>query len=186
MTGPQSHTTGHWYLEPHGVSIIQADVSSPVLLASAVHQAPPPIPAIPVPELPVVVEPASHTQTVPVATPMITPIITNDNLQPLSVQRIHPATPTVAAGATIATRIAFYHAALFSPSISTWCDVIDARHLTTWPELTSAQVRRYLQTPAVTIKGHLDQNRSNQNSTKGPVPPTSTQDTAPGYHSHRH
>jgi hypothetical protein len=177
MTGPRSHTTGRWYLEPHGVSINQPDASSPVLLASADHQAPPPIPAIPVPKIPRVVEPASHTHIVPVATPMITPIITNNNVQPISVQSIHPATPTVAAGTTIATRVAIYHAALFSPSISTWCDAIDAGHLTTWSELTSAQVRRYLQTPAATIKGHLDQTRSNQNSTKGPVSPTSTQDT---------
>jgi hypothetical protein len=34
---------------------------------------------------------------------------------------------------TIAECIAFYHASLFSPVISTWCDAIDAGHFTTWP-----------------------------------------------------
>ena len=44
---------------------------------------------------------------------------------------------------TIAARIEFYHSALFSPALTTWCTALDAGHFTTWPELTSAQVRRY-------------------------------------------
>ena len=39
-----------------------------------------------------------------------------------------------------ATRVAFLHAACFSPAILTWCAAIDAGYFTTWPELTSAQV----------------------------------------------
>ena len=47
----------------------------------------------------------------------------------------------MAHNSNIADRVAFYHAAMFSPALSTWCDTIDAGHLTTWPALTSAQVR---------------------------------------------
>ena len=68
---------------------------------------------------------------------------------------------------TIAERIAFYHAVLFSPVVSTWCDAIDNGHFTTWPELTSAQVRKHLPKGSVPmIKGHLHQQRSNIQSTK--------------------
>jgi hypothetical protein len=179
MTGPTSHTTGLCYLETHGVSINQTDVSLPVLFDSSVHQSPPQIHAILVPHLPRVDEPAPITTVVPVATPTIAPTITNDDVQLVSFQHIHPATPTVAAGATIGTRVAFYHAALFSPAISTQCDAIDTGHLTTWHELTYSQVCRYLQTPLATIKGHLDQTWSKQNFTKGILPPISTQDTIP-------
>ena len=74
---------------------------------------------------------------------------------------------SVIANNTIAERIAFYHATLFSPVISTWCDAIDNNSFTTWPELTSAQVRKYLPDgSAATIKGHLHQQRSNLRSTK--------------------
>eukprot|EP00978_Attheya_sp_CCMP212_P035929 scaffold159185_cov28-Attheya_sp.AAC.1 len=62
---------------------------------------------------------------------------------------------------TIADRIAFYHATMFSPTISTWCRAIDAGHLTTWPELTSKQVRQHLPTSKAMLKGHLDQTRAN-------------------------
>jgi hypothetical protein len=44
---------------------------------------------------------------------------------------------------SVADRVAFYHAAMFSPPISTWCAAIDAGFLTTWPDLTSSQVRRH-------------------------------------------
>jgi hypothetical protein len=68
---------------------------------------------------------------------------------------------------TIAERIAFYHASLFSPVISTWCDAIDNGHFTTWPELSSAQVRKYLpHGSGPMIKGHLHQQRANLRSTK--------------------
>jgi len=38
----------------------------------------------------------------------------------------------------LAECIAFYHASMFSPAISTWCTAINAGHFTSWPELTSA------------------------------------------------
>jgi hypothetical protein len=74
---------------------------------------------------------------------------------------------SMVANNTIADRIAFYHAAAFSPIISTWCDAIDNGHFTTWPELTSAQIRKHLPNGSgPMIKGHLHQQRSNLCSTK--------------------
>ena len=68
---------------------------------------------------------------------------------------------------TMSERIAFYHATCFSPVISTWCDAIDAGHFTTWPELTSARVRKHLPRGSIPmIKGHLHQQRANIQSTK--------------------
>eukprot|EP00978_Attheya_sp_CCMP212_P006284 scaffold14236_cov54-Attheya_sp.AAC.6 len=67
---------------------------------------------------------------------------------------------------TIAKWIAFYHATIFSPTISTWCRAIDAGHFTTWPELTSKQVHQHLPASRAMLKGHLDQTRSNAQSTK--------------------
>ena len=79
--------------------------------------------------------------------------------------------------ATIANRVAFFHASLFSPTLSTWCAAIDAGHFSTWPSLTSAQVRRHPPPSVPMIKGHLNQQRANLNSTKPkptpPSPPTS-------------
>jgi hypothetical protein len=68
---------------------------------------------------------------------------------------------------TLAEHIAFYHAALFSPVISTWCDAIDNGHFTTWPGLTSAQVCKYLpRGSGPMIKGHLHQQHTNLWSTQ--------------------
>jgi hypothetical protein len=69
---------------------------------------------------------------------------------------------------TVADRVAFYHASLFSPTISTWCKAIDAGHFTTWPELTSKKVRTHLPTSIAMLKGHLDQTRANAQSTRRP------------------
>ena len=68
--------------------------------------------------------------------------------------------------ASTKTRIAFYHACCFSPSLSTWIKAIDAGHFATFPGLTSADVRRYPPSSTAMHKGHLDQTRQNQRSTK--------------------
>jgi hypothetical protein len=67
---------------------------------------------------------------------------------------------------TVANRIAFYHASMFSPVISTWCDAIDAGRFTTWPGLTSAQVRRHPPQSISMHMDHLDKQRSNFRSTQ--------------------
>ena len=60
---------------------------------------------------------------------------------------------------------------MFSPAMKTWCDAIDAGRMTTWPELTSAQVQCRPHTNSQPmIKGHLDQNRKNKCSTKAKPP----------------
>jgi hypothetical protein len=80
---------------------------------------------------------------------------------------VHTALATTA---TVANRVAFLHAAMFSPAISTWCAAIDAGRFITWPSLTSAQVRRHAPFSIPMLKGHMDQSRANQRSTK-PAPP---------------
>jgi hypothetical protein len=70
---------------------------------------------------------------------------------------------------TVANRIAFYHTSMFSPVLSTWCDAIDAGRFTTWPGLTSAQVRRHPPQYIAMQMGHLDQQLSNVRSTQRPA-----------------
>ena len=77
---------------------------------------------------------------------------------------------------TIADRIAYYHASCFSPVLSTWTKAIDEGRFTTWPELTSDLVRRHPPRSIAMVKGHLDQERANQRSTK-PSAPTDTNKT---------
>ena len=91
----------------------------------------------------------------------------------------HAANSTISLQ-TLADRIAFYHASLFSPALSTWCRAIDGNLLSTWPDLTSAQVRKHPPASAAMIKGHLDQTRANQRSTKtiATFAPTTTHTTA--------
>jgi hypothetical protein len=85
---------------------------------------------------------------------------------------------------TISKRVAFYHASMFSPTITTWCHAIDQGCMTTWPELTSAQVRKHLPTSSPLIKGHLDQQRANQRPTQplnlpAPITPIATEEESP-------
>ncbi|ACI66000.1 predicted protein [Phaeodactylum tricornutum CCAP 1055/1] len=66
----------------------------------------------------------------------------------------------------LADRIAFVHASLFSPALFTWCTAINSGHLTTFPDITARQVRKYPPDSPAMIKGHLDQQRANLRSTK--------------------
>jgi hypothetical protein len=74
----------------------------------------------------------------------------------------------------LADRVAFYHAAMFSPVLSTWCAAIDAGHMATWPDLTSAQVRRHFPVSIPMHLGHMDQTRANVQSTKPSTTPANT------------
>ena len=68
--------------------------------------------------------------------------------------------------ATPADLVAFAHAALFSPTLSTLDKALKQGFLTNFPGLTQKTLRQYPpQSPAM-IKGHLDQTRANQRSTK--------------------
>jgi hypothetical protein len=92
------------------------------------------------------------------------------NQVPMITKTIEPTIGTansMVVNNTIADRIAFYHAAAFSPVISTWCEAIDNGHFTTWPELTSTHVCKYLPNGSgPMVKGHLHQQHSNLRSTK--------------------
>jgi hypothetical protein len=92
-----------------------------------------------------------------------------DPYTPKLEQIIEPVTEYINAALnkdTVANRIAFYHASMLSPVLSTWCDAIDAGRFTTWPALTSAQVRRHPPQSIAMQMGHLDQQRSNVRSTQ--------------------
>ena len=56
---------------------------------------------------------------------------------------------------TIAERIKFYHASMFSPPLQTLREAIDAGYLTTFPSISTAQLRKYPPRAEATVKGHL-------------------------------
>ena len=62
--------------------------------------------------------------------------------------------------------IQFYHAVLGSPAISTLTEAINKQYLKSFPGLTAKLVRKYYPNSYATSKGHLDQTRKNQRSSK--------------------
>lgn len=60
----------------------------------------------------------------------------------------------------------FLHATCFSPATSTLIKAIENNHFTTWPGLTTNNVKKHLTKSIATTKGHLDQERKNKQSTK--------------------
>jgi hypothetical protein len=93
----------------------------------------------------------------------------------------HHSANSIITNKTIGDHIAFYHASMYSPTLSTWCDVTDAGRMTTCPELTSAQVRKHPPTSVPMIQGHLDQQRANLCSTQSKAP----KETTPTSFSHK-
>ncbi|GKY94061.1 hypothetical protein MPSEU_000372700 [Mayamaea pseudoterrestris] len=67
---------------------------------------------------------------------------------------------------TVADRVAYVSACLGYPTVSTLCKALDAGRLTTFPAITSAQVKAFPPRTTATAKGHLDQTRKNHRSTK--------------------
>ena len=63
------------------------------------------------------------------------------------------------------SRLLFLHGALGRPTSSTLCKAIQAGHLTTWPDLTTASIAK-LKTLDYATLGHLDQKRKNVQSTR--------------------
>jgi hypothetical protein len=68
--------------------------------------------------------------------------------------------------ATPSDLVAFAHAALFSPTLSTLNLALTKGFITHFPGLTPTLLRKYPPHSAATIKGHMDQARQNQRSTK--------------------
>ena len=62
----------------------------------------------------------------------------------------------------------YYHAALFSPPISTLTRLIANGNLVTWPGIETLPFKKLLDTTLALEKGHLDQERSNLQSTQLP------------------
>ena len=67
---------------------------------------------------------------------------------------------------TIAERIKFYHASLFSPTLDTLRKAINAGYLTSFPSFTTKQLSKFPPNSEATIKGHLHAQRANIRSTK--------------------
>jgi hypothetical protein len=72
---------------------------------------------------------------------------------------------------TISDLVAFAHATLFSPALSTMEKALVQNYLTNFPGLTLNNLRRHPPTSIPMTKGHMDQTRKNQQSTKTPTPP---------------
>lgn len=67
---------------------------------------------------------------------------------------------------TVTERVAFLHASMFSPALSTMITAIEANRLSGFPGLTAKQVRDHPPPSIAMVKGHLDQQRANLRSTK--------------------
>jgi hypothetical protein len=75
--------------------------------------------------------------------------------------------------ATPADLVAFAHATLFSPALSTLKAALDRGFLPHFMGLTAATLSKSPPHSVAMIKGHLDQTRKNQQSTKAKPPPSS-------------
>jgi hypothetical protein len=73
--------------------------------------------------------------------------------------------------ATPTELVAFAHAALFSPVLSTLLLALEKGFLNSFPVLTPALLRKYPPRSIAMVKGHLDQSRRNQCSTRATPPP---------------
>jgi hypothetical protein len=72
---------------------------------------------------------------------------------------------------TASELVAFAHATLFSPVLSTLEAALTRGYLTNFPGLTPAMLRKYQPRSIAMHKGHMDQKRKNQKSTKNTTPP---------------
>ena len=88
-------------------------------------------------------------------------------LVPLST---NPTNPHQANAVTLPTKVpdmvAFSHATLFSPVLSTLQKALEKDYVPNFPALTAANLKRHPPQSVAMIKGHLDQTRQGQNSTQ--------------------
>ena len=78
----------------------------------------------------------------------------------------HHSLNSVIDAPTIAERIEFYSRSLFSPTLSTLVAAIKAGFLSTFPAITTKQLRRWPPNQLATYKGHMHAKRANLQSTK--------------------
>lgn len=99
---------------------------------------------------------------------MITPP-TTDTSASCSIQHF----ANVAIGTTTpANIVAFYHAALFSPALSTLQKALTLGYITGIPGLSLETLKKHPPQSSAMIKGHLDQTRKNIRSTKNTISTT--------------
>ena len=67
---------------------------------------------------------------------------------------------------TVAETVKFSHAALYSPRVSTLTAAVAKMYVKRFPGLTVKNLKKYPPQSVATAKGHLDQKRANQQSTK--------------------
>jgi hypothetical protein len=101
----------------------------------------------------------------------------SNNLWKISLheQNVPPKDTTHEAAAAIgspttADMVAFAHATLFSPALSTLEKALNKGYLTNFPGLTPTNLKRYPPQSLPMSKGHMDQGRKNQQSTKQQQP----------------
>jgi hypothetical protein len=80
--------------------------------------------------------------------------------------------------ATPAELVAFAHAALFSPALSTLAIALQKGFVQNFPGLTVPALKKYPPRSFAMVKGHLDQARKNQKSTTKNLPPLDPPDTS--------
>ena len=81
-----------------------------------------------------------------------------------------PTNPHQANAVTLPTKahdmVAFSHATLFSPVLSTLQKALDNGYITNFPGLTSSSLKRHPPKSIAMVKGHLDQTKAGQKSTQ--------------------
>ena len=82
------------------------------------------------------------------------------------------ANAAVSLSATPAELVAFAHASLFSPALTTLNAALDKNFLPQLPGLTGRTLRKHPPLSAPMLKGHMDHTRQNHRSTHPPVPAT--------------
>jgi hypothetical protein len=113
----------------------------------------------------------THHQPTP-PTGATTALVTDDDIQGECHATTSGSTPHIQPTCTPGDLVAFYHAALFSPALSTLQQALKRGFLPPFPGLTSETLRKHPPPTEATIMGHLDGRRKNiQSTTKGvPVP----------------
>jgi hypothetical protein len=87
-------------------------------------------------------------------------------IQDLPTLNVATAYPAIGNSCTPADIVAFHHAALFSPAISTLTTALLKGFLPPLPGLTVALLRKYTPNLEATATGHMDNKRKNIQSTK--------------------
>ena len=84
----------------------------------------------------------------------------------------HKALAIITRDKTKTELIQYLHGCCFSPTPCTFLRAIKNRNFLTWPGLNIPNINRFLPASIATSQGHLDQERTNLQSTKLKIPPS--------------